>query len=580
MKTTPTSARIRRLAPQVANQIAAGEVVERPASVAKELLENSLDAGARRIEVDAEQGGVKLLRVRDDGGGIHPEDLGLALSPHATSKIASHEDLLGISSLGFRGEALASIASVSRFSLISRSADQDSGWQLTAEAAPAPAPHPPGTTVEVRDLFYNVPARRKFLRAERTEFIHLEEVVKRVALSRFDLAVNFRHNGRSVLNLPPADDPSGTQRRLRSVVGGQFAAQALAVELEAAGLHLRGWLGGPGYSRSQADLQFFFLNGRMIRDKLVNHAIRQACSGFLEPGRYSAYVLYLEMDPRQVDVNVHPTKHEVRFRESRLVHDFLHRAALQALDQGAAPAEIAEPVQVSGPDRRPASTERGPDSAPASASFPEGPGQPLRRPLFPARQAGSVRETVQAYGVLSGASARKDASTYLGIIDGRYVLGRNPDGFVLVDGLGHERARLCRHLKQALDNGGIASRTLLVPAAVQLQPEGDEPVERALPYGVEIERLGPENGVLRRLPGVMKSDAGAAPLALQLLEHLRRSAPQSEIVELLACSAAGTLDPETGKRLLAAVAEGGIEPGHWRLLDGAAVGRLFGEPLR
>ena len=294
--------RIHLLSPRLANQIAAGEVVERPASVIKELLENSLDAGARRIDVDVEQGGSKLLRVRDDGAGIPAEDLPLALERHATSKIQNLEDLEKVMSLGFRGEALASISSVSRLTMTSRTADADQAWQVETEgrdmaAKVQPAAHPVGTTVEVRDLFFNTPARRKFLRAEKTEFDHLQEVIRRLALARFDVAFNLRHNGKSVLALHEAADDLTRARRVAAVCGPGFLEQALPIEVERNGLHLWGWVGLPTFSRSQADLQYFYVNGRMVRDKLVVHAVRQAYRDVLFNGRHPVFVLFLDVDP-------------------------------------------------------------------------------------------------------------------------------------------------------------------------------------------------------------------------------------------------------------------------------------------
>ncbi|MDP3366539.1 MAG: DNA mismatch repair endonuclease MutL, partial [Pseudomonas sp.] len=351
--------RIHLLSPRLANQIAAGEVVERPASVAKELLENSLDSGARRIDVDVEQGGVKLLKVRDDGGGIAPDDLPLALARHATSKIRELEDLEAVLSMGFRGEALASISSVSRLTLTSRTADADQAWQVETEGRDMeprvqPAAHPVGTSVEVRDLFFNTPARRKFLRAEKTEFDHLQEVIKRLALARFDVAFHLRHNGKTVFALHEAGDEISRARRVASVCGPAFLEQALPIEIERGGLRLWGWVGLPTFSRSQADLQYFYVNGRMVRDKLVAHAVRQAYRDVLFNGRHPTFVLFLEIDPSTVDVNVHPTKHEVRFRDSRMVHDFLYGTLHRALadvrpeDQVAAPAAISPMARPSG----------------------------------------------------------------------------------------------------------------------------------------------------------------------------------------------------------------------------------------
>ncbi len=353
------SRRIQLLSPRLANQIAAGEVVERPASVAKELLENSLDAGARRVDVEVEQGGIKLLRIRDDGCGIPPDDLPLALARHATSKIRELEDLEAVSSLGFRGEALASISSVARLTMTSRTAEAEQAWQVETEgrdmeARVQPAAHPVGTSVEVRDLFFNTPARRKFLRAEKTEFDHLQEVIKRLALARFDVAFHLRHNGKTVFALHEAQDEISRARRVASVCGPAFLEQALPIEVERSGLRLWGWVGLPTFSRSQADLQYFYVNGRMVRDKLVAHAVRQAYRDVLFNGRHPTFVLFLEIDPGVVDVNVHPTKHEVRFRDSRMVHDFLYGTLHRALgevrpeDQLAAPAAVQQIVRPSG----------------------------------------------------------------------------------------------------------------------------------------------------------------------------------------------------------------------------------------
>ncbi|WP_110655626.1 DNA mismatch repair endonuclease MutL [Salinicola halimionae] len=335
---TSESPRIRILDPRLANQIAAGEVVERPASVVKEIVENAIDAGSRRIEVELEAGGSRLIRVRDDGIGIGADDLPLALSRHATSKIASLDDLEDVSSLGFRGEALASISSVSRLELISNAADDPSGgWRVVAEGRQmeprvTPAPHPRGTSVLIRDLFFNTPARRKFLRTEKTEFGHVEEAFRRLALSRFDITWLLRHNQKVVHQLPGvASDQVGRERRISAMLGKRFLNEALHVDLEATGLRLWGWVGQPTYSRAQADQQYFFVNGRIVRDRLVAHAIRQAYRDVMFHGRHPVFVLYLELDPRVVDVNVHPTKHEVRFRDGRLVHDFLFSSLHHAL---------------------------------------------------------------------------------------------------------------------------------------------------------------------------------------------------------------------------------------------------------
>ena len=329
---------IKILPARLANQIAAGEVVERPASVVKELVENSLDSGATRIDIDIEKGGSKLIRVRDNGKGIEKEELSLALSRHATSKIHSLDDLEAIMSLGFRGEALASISSVSRLTLTSRPAAQEQAWSAYSEGRDMavqlqPAAHPIGTSVEVIDLFFNTPARRKFLRTEKTEFTHIDELLKRIALSRFDVTINLRHNSKMVRQYRAAKSEVQLEKRLAAVCGAAFVRNMLKIELEHNGLKLHGWITTPEGARQQSDLQYCYVNGRMMRDKLINHAIRQSYETSLKPDQFATYVLFIEIDPHQVDVNVHPAKHEVRFHQARLVHDFIYQALAGALAQ-------------------------------------------------------------------------------------------------------------------------------------------------------------------------------------------------------------------------------------------------------
>lgn len=329
---------IQILPAQLANQIAAGEVVERPASVVKELVENSLDAGATNIEIDIEKGGHKRINIRDNGKGIDKDQLTLALSRHATSKIQSLDDLEHVASLGFRGEALASVSSVARLNLTSRTAVQSEAWQAHAEGRDMqvmlqPAAHPQGTSVEVLDLFFNTPARRKFLRTEKTEFSHIDELVKRIALSRFDVMFSLKHNGKQVRRLPLINEESAQHKRISAVCGKDFMDSAIYLESQYQGMQIRGWVSAPGSERRQNDLQYFYVNGRMMRDKLINHAIRQAFEGLIHPEHFSAYVLYFCLDPGEVDVNVHPAKHEVRFHQARLVHDFIYRAINDGLQQ-------------------------------------------------------------------------------------------------------------------------------------------------------------------------------------------------------------------------------------------------------
>jgi DNA mismatch repair protein MutL len=517
---------IRLLPPQLINQIAAGEVVERPASVVKEVLENSLDAGARRVELDIEQGGKALIRVRDDGIGIPRDELALALARHATSKIASLEELEQVASLGFRGEALPSIASVSRLSLTSRTGADAAGWRVGGDGSesvpePEPAAHPQGTTVEIRDLFFNTPARRKFLRAEATEYKHIEDVVRRIALSRFSVAINLAHNQRQQWRLPAAETREQREQRLARLCGQPFIEHSLYLEHAAAELRLSGWIAQPTFSRSQADLQYFFVNGRVVRDKLISHAVRQAYQDVLFHGRHPAFVLYLELDPAAVDVNVHPAKHEVRFRDSRLVHDFLFRALHEALarDRPAHNAGAPEPFGGSG----------GGAAAPATAAFAS------RQQPMPLR----VAEHVHAYAALhpspaaappaAQASADTDAGAppplgyALAQLHGIYILAQNAAGLVLVDmHAAHERITY-EGLKQACDDEGLRAQPLLVPVTLAVSEREAALAEEAAAVfadlGLEIDRLGPERLVVRQVPALLRQ-ADIATLVRDVLSDL------------------------------------------------------------
>lgn len=571
--------RIHLLSPRLANQIAAGEVVERPASVIKELLENSLDAGARRIDVEVEQGGVKLLRVRDDGCGIPSDDLPLALARHATSKIRDLDDLERVMSLGFRGEALASISSVARLTMTSRTADADQAWQVETEgrdmeARVQPAAHPVGTSVEVRDLFFNTPARRKFLRAEKTEFEHLQEVIRRLALARFDVAFHLRHNGKTVFALHEARDEISRARRVASVCGSAFLEQALPIQVERNGLHLWGWVGLPTFSRSQADLQYFYVNGRMVRDKLVVHAVRQAYRDVLYNGRHPTFVLFLELDPAAVDVNVHPTKHEVRFREGRTVHDFLYGTLHRALgevrpeDQLAAPAAVAPVVRPTGLE----AGEFGPQGEMSlAANVLERPvAQPAWRPTAssggyapPSRPAGPVgtAEAQAAYreyfaplpdsAPVSLPESQGDIPPLgyaLAQLKGIYILAENAQGLVLVDmHAAHERITYER-LKIAMASEGLKGQPLLVPESLAVsQREADCAEEHAAWFqrlGFELQRLGPETLAIRQTPALLKQ-AEASQLVRDVLSDLleygtsdRIQAHLNELLATMACHGA------------------------------------------
>ena len=393
---------IQVLPPQLANQIAAGEVVERPASVVKELVENSLDAGATRIDIDIERGGAKLIRIRDNGCGIKKDELALALARHATSKIATLDDLEAIISLGFRGEALASISSVARLTLTSRTAEQQEAWQAYAEGRDQevtvkPAAHPVGTTLEVLDLFYNTPARRKFMRTEKTEFGHIDEIVRRIALARFDVTINLSHNGKAVRQYRAVPEGGQRERRLGAICGIPFLEHALAIEWQHGDLTLRGWVADPLHTNpTLAEIQYCYVNGRMMRDRLINHAIRQACEDKLGADQQPAFVLYLEIDPHQVDVNVHPAKHEVRFHQSRLVHDFIYQGVLSVLQQQLnaplAEEHEAEPVRPTVPENRVAAGGNH-FAQPAAAREPAAPrySSEAPRPSSGAAAAGAAR---------------------------------------------------------------------------------------------------------------------------------------------------------------------------------------------
>ncbi len=588
---TVVAARIELLSPRLANQIAAGEVVERPASVIKELLENSLDSGARRIDIDVEQAGIKLLKVRDDGRGIAADDLPLALARHATSKIRELEDLERVMSLGFRGEALASISSVSRLTLTSRTPGADQAWQVETEGREMnsrvqPSAHPVGTSVEVRDLFFNTPARRKFLKAEKTEFDHLQEVIKRMALARFDVGFHLRHNGKSVLSLHEAHDESARARRVGVICGPGFLEQALPIEIERNGLHLWGWVGLPTFSRSQADLQYFFVNGRAVRDKLVAHAVRQAYRDVLFNGRHPTFVLFLEVDPAAVDVNVHPTKHEVRFRDGRMVHDFLYGTLHRALgdvrpqdhlaDTQAEP-EAPRPSGVAAGEFGPQgemslaahALERPPGGAYAggagsgpgagyqysprpSSGLPTGEAQQVYREFFaplPAAAAGGASGPAATLPALPESGGDVPPLGYaLAQLKGIYILAENAHGLVVVDmHAAHERI-MYERLKVAMAQEGLSGQPLLVPESLAVsQREADcaeEHLDTFRQLGFELHRLGPETLVIRQIPALLKQ-AEANRLVSDVLGDLmeygtsdRVQAHLNELLGTMACHGA------------------------------------------
>ena len=519
---------IQRLSAQLVNQIAAGEIIERPASVLKELLENALDAGASAIQVDIEAGGKRLIRVRDDGVGMPADDLALAVQSHATSKIAALDDLDHIATLGFRGEALPSIASVASVRITTCTRDAAHGHTLlaTTDAQPAPAPHPAGTSVEVRDLFHQVPARRKFLRTERTEFRHIQELVRRVALGRPEVAFRLTHNHRDIMQLA-ALSPDHAQQRVADLMGTAFLSASLQLDTQAAGMRLQGWLGLPTASRGQPDLQYVYLNGRMIRDRLVTQALRRAYADVLFKDRYPTYVLHLQLDPAQVDVNVHPTKHEVRFRDGGLVFDFIQRQVARALAEGGAYQGESDNAQRAG-QAEPVNTPSQPMPGYANAVAPSAgtTALPLAQAqalygVTPNPAASNRYPAESADGAASLVSEPNNAQTprlghAIGQIHGLFVLAQSAQGLILVDmHAAHERI-VYERLKRQYAEQGVATQPLLVPIGLAVSPAEADLAEdqQALlaQLGLEVDRIGPEQLRLRALPALLASADGEAVL--------------------------------------------------------------------
>ncbi len=479
---------IKPLPDLLVSQIAAGEVVERPASVVKELLENSLDAGARDIAVQLTEGGVRQIRIADDGGGIPRDELPLALARHATSKIATLEDLERVASMGFRGEALASIASVARVSITSRLRGTAHAWRIDAASLDiAPAALGGGTVIEVDDLYFNTPARRKFLKREHTEFAHCEEACRRIALAHPAVAFQVQHNGRSVLRIAAGD----AARRVADVLGAEFASQSRAVDVVAGNLRLTGYAALPAYSRARGDTQYFFVNGRFVRDKLLSHAVREAYADILHGQRHPAYVLFLEIDPQGVDVNVHPAKTEVRFRDGRAVHQFVFHALQRALAAPLAHAVTASSAQPEMPASADASRQQTlAVEQPQAAYFDFA--QQGAQPPMPAAQAGAAPPLGYALAQLHGV----------------YILAQNAAGLVLVDmHAAHERI-LYEKLKTALDDRP-AMQPLLVPVVLSASGEEAAAAETHADalgrLGFEVAAAGPRELVVRAVPALLTS---------------------------------------------------------------------------
>jgi DNA mismatch repair protein MutL len=527
---------IRILPGELIDQIAAGEVIERPASVVKELCENSLDAGATRIEVDVERGGVGLIRVRDDGRGIAAPELPLALARHATSKIASLDDLESVTTLGFRGEALPSIGSVSRLRLMTRAADATQAAEVSVEGASVspsrPAAHPPGTTVEVRDLFYNVPARRKFVRSDATELLHIARLLERLALSRFDVSFRLRHGSRVLLDAPQAP-PGSEATRLEQVLGAEFATACLPLEHAAGPVMLSGWIAPPTLSRAQPDQQFWFVNGRSVRDRLLMNAVRLAYRDVLYHGRYPAYVLYLTLDPKLVDVNAHPAKLEVRFRDSRQVHDFVMRSLERALAVTRPQVSSAGAVPYGGVAAAPLAGGAGwAQSLPLSHPIPD-----------PWMLAAAVAEAPAGMGEVS-AGEEQPLGTALAQLHGAYILAQNRDGLVLVDmHAAHERV-LYEKLKAERAGREVASQHLLEPLVVELKAHELEALlarrEEWEQAGFEIDALGPNRLALRRVPALINT-AEVASVVGDLVRDLALDADSRHHLDGAADRFLGTL---------------------------------------
>lgn len=542
--------RIRPLPPELINQIAAGEVIERPSSVVKELVENSLDAGAARVEVDIELGGARLIRVRDDGDGIAPEDLPLAVASHATSKIGSFDDLEHVASMGFRGEALASMASVGRFAMTSRLRGMDNAFRIEVDSGRMqdvrPAQHPQGTSVELRDLFYNVPARRKFLRAERTEFAHVDDLLKSLALARSSVEFRLSHNGKSVRVWKAARDEQSMLLRVAEVLGETFPQQSLRIDHASAGMRLSGWVGLPTASRPQADAQYFYVNGRLVRDRVVAHAVRQAYADVLFHGRYPAFVLYLELDPAGVDVNVHPAKSEVRFREQRLVHDFLFRTLHEALAETRAGQHVPVEAPAWNAVADVASNVVQNITRQVSGSWP---GSAAQSRLH----LGVREEPLADYAALLGGDAAAapiatlqtmpaaDASEAppLGYAIAQlktiYILAENTHGLVLVDmHAAHERITY-EKLKSGRACSNLRSQILLVPLSVPVSAKeaaaAEEHGEALAEWGLELSRSGPSAVVVRRIPALLEG-ADVAELTRSVLGELAQHGSSRQLQEL------------------------------------------------
>lgn len=514
--------RIQHLSSHLANQIAAGEVIERPASIVKELIENSLDANSQQIDIDIDKGGIQRIRVRDNGLGIHKDDLILALDRHATSKIHTLNDLEQINTLGFRGEALASISSIARLNLSSSTETTQQGWKITCdyhqELVPAPVAHARGTTVEVFDLFFNTPARRKFLKSEQTEFAHIETLIKRLSLSHFSIGFSLHHNKRSIYQLHPARDEAAKEERIATLCSRSFVENALYIDMQGIDLRLWGWISLPTFSRSQSDLQFFYVNRRMVKDKLINHAVKQAYQDVLYNGRHPAFTLFIELDPHAVDVNAHPAKHEVRFRESRLVYDFVKQSLQKALVNTRPKPQTINPMPLAT-----VSAELNEEIAAISPgiSYHQQTCFPLQVTTNCETNYGACIPSQEHEKLLvekkpTNSLTEKPTENLVGDpplgfalaqLHGIYILAENTLGLILVDiHAAHERI-LYERLKQNMQNAGIKTQILLIPICLTLSEQEtlllDEYASLFTQFGFKLENLGPETIVIRQIPELL-----------------------------------------------------------------------------
>ncbi len=544
MGTTDLVNRVKALDDHLINKIAAGEVIERPASIVKELIENALDAGADKIVVDIEKGGIKRITVRDNGQGIHLEDLPLALSRHATSKLSEEDDLYRIGTLGFRGEALPSIVAVSRFKITTRTAQDEHAWRLHVEGnsdvpAVEPAAAQSGTTVEVRDLFFNTPARRKFVRTETTEFTHIERVVRQLALSAMDVEFDLIHNSKKIYHLPSAEQPAALRQRLKRLIGEDFIANMIELDSQAGDISVNGWISKPTYTRSQRDRQYLFLNSRFIKDKTISHAITRAYKDVVYHDRHPALILYLSMNPQMVDVNVHPAKAEVRFRDGRGVHDFVYRSIKQAIaEDGPKPQITEDAVALNIPQERSVNLMR---PAVSTASAPSRQMQMLVKESLASYKTlyGQNQEGRDVMGEIDENLSADDTAPLgyaLGQLHGIYIVAQNQTGMVIVDmHAAHERINY-EKLKTQYQSQNLVTQQLAIPVEVKMTPQD---VDRTITLkavladtGFDIDRLTDSAIVVRSIPALL-GKANTEQLITDILADLDEY-EVSDQIEILA----------------------------------------------